>query len=126
MIDWFDLLADQGTLKSLLQHHNSEASVLQRAVKKENGADKGGLGARGWLQCSQAWEGGFPEKVRLEPRLDLIGEMRVGFWGMCKGPGAGEGLKCSGATRKPVFLGRGGKGEQGWRSKVKEDQARRS
>ena len=28
-IDWFDLLADQGTLKSLLQHHNFKASVLQ-------------------------------------------------------------------------------------------------
>ena len=28
-IDWFDLLAVQGTLKSLLQHHNSKASVLQ-------------------------------------------------------------------------------------------------
>ena len=27
-IDWFDLLAGQGTLKSLLQHHNSEASIL--------------------------------------------------------------------------------------------------
>ena len=27
-IDWFDLLAIQGTLKSLLQHHSSEASVL--------------------------------------------------------------------------------------------------
>ena len=27
-IDWFDLLADQGTLKSLLQHHSSKASVL--------------------------------------------------------------------------------------------------
>ena len=26
--DWFDLLADQGTLKSLLQHHNSKASIL--------------------------------------------------------------------------------------------------
>ena len=26
---WFDLLAVQGTLKSLLQHHSSEASVLQ-------------------------------------------------------------------------------------------------
>ena len=26
-IDWFDLLAVQGTLKSLLQHHSSEASV---------------------------------------------------------------------------------------------------
>ena len=28
-IDWFDLFADQGTLKSLLQHHSSKASVLQ-------------------------------------------------------------------------------------------------
>ena len=28
-IDWFDLLAFQGTLKSLLQHHSSKASVLQ-------------------------------------------------------------------------------------------------
>ena len=27
-IEWFDLLAVQGTLKSLLQHHNSKASVL--------------------------------------------------------------------------------------------------
>ena len=28
-IDWFDLLVVQGILKSLLQHHNSKASVLQ-------------------------------------------------------------------------------------------------
>ena len=28
-IDWFDLLAVQGTLKSLLRQHNSKASVLQ-------------------------------------------------------------------------------------------------
>ena len=28
-IDWFDLLAVHGTLKSLLQHHNSKASVLR-------------------------------------------------------------------------------------------------
>ena len=28
-IDWLDLLAVQGTLKSLLQHHSSEPSVLQ-------------------------------------------------------------------------------------------------
>ena len=27
-MDWFDLLAVQGTLKSLLQHHNSKASIL--------------------------------------------------------------------------------------------------
>ena len=28
-IDWFDLLAVQGTLKSLLQHHTPKASVLR-------------------------------------------------------------------------------------------------
>ena len=28
-IDWFDILAVQGTLKSLLQHHSSKASILQ-------------------------------------------------------------------------------------------------
>ena len=28
MMDWLDLLAVQGTLKSLLQHHNSKASIL--------------------------------------------------------------------------------------------------
>ena len=30
--DWLDLLAVQGTLKSLLQHHSSKASVLQRSA----------------------------------------------------------------------------------------------
>ena len=28
-MDWLDLLAVQGTLKSLLQHHNAKASILQ-------------------------------------------------------------------------------------------------
>ena len=28
-IDWFDALAVQGTLKTLLQHHNSKASILR-------------------------------------------------------------------------------------------------
>ena len=31
-IDWFDLLAVQGTLKSLLQHHSLKASILQRSA----------------------------------------------------------------------------------------------
>ena len=31
-MDWFDLLAVQGTLKSLLQHHSSKASVLQSSA----------------------------------------------------------------------------------------------
>ena len=51
-IDWFDILAVQGTLKSLLQHHSSKASILQcsaffemaricrRTIKKDlNGPD---------------------------------------------------------------------------------------
>ena len=31
-VDWFDLLAVQGTVKSLLQHHSLKASVLQHSV----------------------------------------------------------------------------------------------
>ena len=31
-IDWLDLLAVQGTLKSLLQHHSSKASILWRSA----------------------------------------------------------------------------------------------
>ena len=31
-IDWFDLLAILGTLKSLLQHHSSKASILQHSA----------------------------------------------------------------------------------------------
>ena len=31
-IDWFDLLAVQGTVKSLLQHHSSKASILRCSV----------------------------------------------------------------------------------------------
>ena len=30
--DWLDLLAIQGTFKSLLQHHSSKASILQRSA----------------------------------------------------------------------------------------------
>ena len=31
-LDWLDLLAVQGILKSLLQHHSSKASILQRSA----------------------------------------------------------------------------------------------
>ena len=31
-MDWLDLHAAQGTLKSLLQHHSSKASILQRSA----------------------------------------------------------------------------------------------
>ena len=31
-IDWFDLLAIKGILKSLLQHHSSKASILKHSA----------------------------------------------------------------------------------------------
>ena len=31
-IDWFDLLAFQGTLNSLFQHHSSKASILRHSA----------------------------------------------------------------------------------------------
>ena len=31
-IDWFDILAVQGSLKSLLQHHSSKASILRHSA----------------------------------------------------------------------------------------------
>ena len=31
-IDWFDLLAVEGTLRSLLQHHSSKASILRHSA----------------------------------------------------------------------------------------------
>ena len=31
-IDWFDLLAAQGTLKNLLQHHSSKASIIRSSA----------------------------------------------------------------------------------------------
>ena len=53
-MDWFDLLEVQGTLKSLLQHHSSKASILWRSAsfiiqlsQKEEGVSKGKRGLWG-------------------------------------------------------------------------------
>ena len=35
-VDWLDLLAVQGTLKSLLQHHSSKASILRHSALEEH------------------------------------------------------------------------------------------
>ena len=42
-MDWLDLLAVQGTLKSLLQHHSSEAVILRINLCKIFGGRKGAL-----------------------------------------------------------------------------------
>ena len=39
-IDWFDLLVVQGTLKSLLQHHSSKASILQCSALRKLSAEE--------------------------------------------------------------------------------------
>ena len=41
LLDWFDLLVIQGTLKSLLQHHNSKASILWLSLYKKAKNRKG-------------------------------------------------------------------------------------
>ena len=45
--DWLDLLAAQGTLKSLLQHHNLKASILQ------------GSGLKNYIICSELHKKGL-------------------------------------------------------------------
>ena len=35
-MDWLDLLAVQGTLKSLLQHHSSKASILRAQLSSQS------------------------------------------------------------------------------------------
>ena len=51
-IVWFDLLAVQGTLKSLLQHHSSKASILQHSDFLVN--VKFSFGQRSHKCCHQA------------------------------------------------------------------------
>ena len=65
-MDWLDLLAVQGTLRSLLQHHSSKASVLrcsaffttilQYKLKKENMRLKITYGS----YSKRVWDEGFP------------------------------------------------------------------
>ena len=47
-MDWFDLLAVQGTLKSFLQHHSLKASILQRSAFFPSGE---GNGKRSQYSC---------------------------------------------------------------------------
>ena len=50
-IDWLDFLAIQGTLKSLLQHHSSKASILQHSALLKLYYYRGGeqiTGCQGW------------------------------------------------------------------------------
>ena len=62
-MDWLDLLAVQGTLESLLQHHSSKASILQRSTPNLNHQHR----------AFSSW----PIRVRLHVQLQLEGTL----WG---------------------------------------------
>ena len=78
-MDWLDLLAVQGTLKSLLQHHGSEASILRHSALQQDmvaithGAatgfhDAGPKATRDWPQNTlhldfTPWEGGTTKRA---------------------------------------------------------------
>ena len=53
-IDWFDLLADHGTLRSLLQHHSQKASI-RRSSSKPSGKPVPTLSCMQTLSCSM-WD----------------------------------------------------------------------
>ena len=46
-MDWLDLLAVQGTLKSLLQHHSSNTSILRRSANRKRSTSR--------LYCNPAY-----------------------------------------------------------------------
>ena len=65
-IEWLDLLAVHGTLKSLLQHHSSKASILQSSAFKEK-REKGHF-LHYWWKCKliqSLWRtvSRFPKKL---------------------------------------------------------------
>ena len=58
-MDWLDLLAVQGTLKSLLQHHSSKASIL-------HGTNGSALGRA--APAREPWTLGSPAPASLSPK----------------------------------------------------------
>jgi len=54
-MDWFDLLAVQGTLKSLFQHHSSKASILWHSALFGAGGEGDDRGWDGWMVSPTRW-----------------------------------------------------------------------
>ena len=76
-VDWLDLLAVQGTLKSLHQHHGSKASVLQHS-------------AFFMVQLSHLWASLIDQQVNAGDPSSIPG------LGRSPGEGKGYPLQCSG------------------------------
>ena len=72
-MDWLDLLAIQGTLKSLLQHHSSKASILQHSP---------------FFKGNQSWI--FIGRTDAEAEAPLFWPPDVKNWLIGRDPGAGK------------------------------------
>ena len=70
-IDWFALLAEQETLKSLLQHHSLKASILRRSALSMGHLSHAYLTTRKAIALTiQAFVGGLGEHFRQRGRLE--------------------------------------------------------
>ena len=75
-IDWFDLLPVQGTLKSLLQHHNSKASILGAQPSLWSNSH-----ILTWLPCMTRWT--FIGKV-MSLIFNMLSRFVIAFLPRCK------------------------------------------
>ena len=88
-IDWFDLFVLQGSFKSLLQHHNSKVSILQRS-------------AFVMIQLSYPW---LPDNSKGTESACNAGDLgSVPEWGRSPGEGHGNPLQYS-CLENPVDKG---------------------
>ena len=84
-IDWFDLLAVQGTLKSLLQHHSSKASNLWHSTFF-------------MIQFSHPYQGFSDSSVGKESACNVGDPDSIPRLGRSSGEGTGYPLQCSWAS----------------------------
>ena len=103
-IDWLDLLAVQGTLKSLLQHHSSKAPILQCSAKFRLKLKKVGKTTqrRQWHPTPVLLPGkshGWRSMVGCSPwgreELDMTEQLHFHFSLSCIGEGNDNPLQCS-------------------------------
>ena len=90
-MDWLDLLAVQGTLKSLLQHHSSKASILQHSAEDKAMATHSSTLA--WKIPPMEEPGKLQSMGSLES--DMTEQLHFNFSLSCIGEGNGNPLQCS-------------------------------